>query len=166
MRKLRLAFPRLPLWGSDSSNNCREQPHCAFCPRGQPGGQGRGSWVLPPRASFRLTRCKQQNGPGHLSSHVGLGKLAEATRIWGSLPALRPQWRKEKRGLVCTVSSVAGSCTHAWAPKVILSCPHPFPKHTASHPATARQPLWLQFCTLQGKRFLPPTSRTSVVSVG
>lgn len=78
-------FPRLQVdsgggvGGSFSSNHGKGSPTVLSAPQS--------SWVLPPRASFRLTRCKQQNGPGHLSSHVGLGKLAKATGIWGSLPA-------------------------------------------------------------------------------
>lgn len=78
-------FPRLQgdpgdgVGASVSSNHGRGSPTVLSARQG--------SWVLPPRASFRLTRCKQQDGPGHLSSHVGLGKLAKATGIWGSLPA-------------------------------------------------------------------------------
>lgn len=106
-----------------------------------------GSWILPPRASFRLTRCKQQNGPGHLSSHVRLGKRAEATGIWGSLPARDHSGERRSECWFILWQEVAHTLGH----QERLSCPHPFPKHTDNHPTSALQPHWLQFCSLQGE---------------
>lgn len=87
---------------------------------------GGGAAGASQRASFRLTRCKQQKGPWHVSPHVGLGKLAEAT---GSGGPVSPGSTVEKReaGLVCTVSSVAGSCTHLGTKRDSLLSP-PLPQ--------------------------------------
>lgn len=125
-----------------------------------------GSWVLPPRASFRLTRCKQQDGPGHLSSHVGPGKLAEATGIWGSLPAQDHSGERRSEcwfGLFPRWQEVAHMLGH----QKRLSCPHPFPKHTASHSTSALPPHWLQFCTAQRGNvcLLPPFNHKNLGSV-